>query len=148
MEAHRMDPIDDVGTDPILIIDDHDDTRNLLVELMQLDGFTVMAAASGAAALELVRERRPCLVLLDLGLPDVDGLELVLRLRAEPNAAQAPIYALSGFTNLRTAALAAGIDGFLVKPVMASELRGIVERHCAPPPPARAMTPLPTPPIA
>lgn len=143
-----MDPIDDVGTDPILIIDDHDDTRELLVELMRLDGFTVMAAASGAAALELVRERRACLILLDLGLPDIAGLELVLRLRAEPNAAGAPIYALSGFTNLRSAALAAGIDGFLIKPVLASELRGIVARHCSMPPPPPAEPPLPIPPIA
>jgi CheY-like chemotaxis protein len=142
-----MDPID-VGIDPILIIDDHDDTRDLLVELMQFDGFTVLAAASGAAALELVRENRPCIVLLDLGLPDIDGLELVLRLRAEPNVGDAPIYALSGFTNLRSAALAAGIDGFLIKPVLASELRGIVGRHCATPPLPVEVTPMPTPPIA
>ena len=143
-----MDPIDDVGTNPILIIDDHDDTRDLLVELMQLDGFTVMAAASGAAALELVRENRPCLILLDLGLPDIAGLELVLRLRAEPNAAGAPIYALSGFTNLRTAALAAGIDGFLVKPVLGSELREIVTQHCSTQPPALLAEPMPLPPSA
>ena len=142
-----MVPID-ISNDPILIVDDHDDTRDLLVELLMLEGFTVLAAATGEEALALVREHRPCVVLLDLGLPDIAGLELVLRLRAEPHTATAPIYALSGFTNLRGAALTAGLDGFLVKPVLASELRGIVERHCAMPPPAgppEAMTPLPTP---
>jgi DNA-binding response OmpR family regulator len=142
-----MYPIDN-GSDPILIIDDHDDTRNLLVELLALDGFAVIAAASGEEALAVVREQRPCLVLLDLGLPDIAGLELVLRLRAEPNAASVPIYALSGFTNLRSAALAAGIDGFLVKPVRGSELRGIVAQHCSPPPPSLAATPIPLPPSA
>ena len=135
----------DIGSDPILIVDDHDDTRNLLVELLAFDGFTVIAAASGEEALAIVREQRPCLVLLDLGLPDIAGLELVLRLRAEPNTASVPIYALSGFTNLRSAALAAGLDGFLVKPVRGSDLREIVGQHCSPPPPPEAMTPLPTP---
>lgn len=136
------------GTDPVLIVDDHDDTRNLLVELLAFDGFAVIAAASGEAALAVVREQRPCIVLLDLGLPDIAGLELVLRLRAEPNTASAPIYALSGFTNLRSAALAAGIDGFLIKPVRGSELREIVGQHCSTPPPALAATPIPLPPSA
>lgn len=116
--------------DPVLIIDDHEDTRDLLVELLELDGFAVMSAASGEEALEIARELRPCLVVLDLGLPDIDGIELVLRLRAEPNTAGAPIYALSGFTNLRAAALAAGFDGFLLKPVSGSDLREVAERHC------------------
>lgn len=142
-----MDPTN-LGTDPILIIDDHDDTRNLLVERLAFDGFVVIAAASGEEALAVVREQRPCLVLLDLGLPDIAGLELVLRLRAEPNVASAPIYALSGFTNLRSAALAAGIDGFLVKPVLGSDLREIVGQHCSTQPPPLAATPMPLPPSA
>ena len=142
-----MDPMK-AGIDPVLIIDDHHDTRNLLVELLEIDGFAVMAAASGEDALAQVREQRPCMVLLDLGLPDIDGIELVLRLRAEPNVTDAPIYALSGFTNLRGAALAAGIDGFLVKPVMGSDLREIVAQHCSTPPPRAALEPLPAPPIA
>ena len=142
-----MNPIDS-GNELILIVDDHDDTRDLFVELLELGGFSVIAAATGEQALALAREHRPCLVLLDLGLPDIDGLELVLRLRAEPNTANAPVYALSGFTNLRAAALAAGIDGFLIKPVLSTELHEIVERHCSPLPPPTAETPLPTPPIA
>ncbi|HEV8241330.1 MAG TPA: response regulator [Thermoanaerobaculia bacterium] len=142
-----MDPVS-TASHPILVIDDHDDTRNLLVELLEIEGFTVLGAASGEQALALVRSHRPCMILLDLGLPDIAGLELVLRLRAEANGAGTPIYALSGFTNLRSAALAAGIDGFLIKPVLGSELRGIVAQHCAPPPPPAALTPMPIPPSA
>jgi DNA-binding response OmpR family regulator len=142
-----MDPIDR-GNDLILIVDDHDDTRELFVELLSIDGFTVLSAANGEAALALVREHRPCLVLLELGLPDIAGLDLVLRLRAEPNTATVPIYALSGFTNLRSAALAAGIDGFLIKPVLGSELRTIVAQHCATQPPPLAAEPMPLPPSA
>ena len=142
-----MDPID-ISGDPILIVDDHDDTRDLFVELLVLEGFTVLAAATGEEALALVREHRPCVVLLDLGLPDIAGLELVLRLRAEPHTATAPIYALSGFANLRSAALAAGIDGFLIKPVLGSELRTIVAQHCATQPPPLLAEPMPLPPSA
>jgi CheY-like chemotaxis protein len=134
--------------DPVLIIDDHADTRDLLGELLELEGFTVLAAASGTEALAMAAEVRPCLVILDLGLPDIDGLELVLQLRGEPNTANAPIYALSGFTNLRAAALAAGIDGFLVKPVSGSELRLLVEQHCATTPAPRPAPPIGLPPTA
>jgi CheY-like chemotaxis protein len=135
-----MNPFDR-APDPVLIVDDHDDTRNLLVELLELGGLSVLSAASGEQALAIVREVRPCLMVLDLGLPDIDGIELVLRLRAEPHTASVPIYALSGFANLRTAALAAGLDGFLVKPVSAGHLRGLVETHCAPlPPPEEVVT--------
>ena len=127
-------------SDPVLIIDDHFDTRSLLVELLELEGFTVVSAGSGQEALAVVREVRPCLVLLDLGLPDVDGIELVLRLRAEVNGAGTPIYAFSGFTNLRDAALAAGLDGFLVKPVSGDDLRQLVSHHCSSPPPPLEVT--------
>ena len=142
-----MDPIDR-GNDLILIVDDHDDTRELFAELLSFDGFSVVSAATGADALALVREHRPCLILLDLGLPDIGGLDLVLRLRAEPNTATVPIYALSGFSNLRSAALAAGIDGFLIKPVTGTELRTIVAQHCATQPPPLLAEPLPLPPSA
>lgn len=142
-----MDPIDR-GNDLILIVDDHDDTRELFAELLAFDGFSVLSAATGGDALALAREHRPCLILLDLGLPDIAGLELVLRLRAEPNTATVPIYALSGFTNLRSAALAAGIDGFLIKPVTGSELREIVAQHCATQPPPLLAAPIPLTPSA
>jgi DNA-binding response OmpR family regulator len=137
-----------VTIDPVLIVDDHADTRDLLRELLELEGFTVLAAASGAEALAIAGEVRPCLVILDLGLPDIDGLELVLQLRGEQHTANAPIYALSGFTNLRAAALAAGIDGFLVKPVSGSDLRLLVEQHCSTAPPEKQPRPIGPPPVA
>jgi CheY-like chemotaxis protein len=132
--------------DPVLIIDDHFDTRSLLVELLELQGFTVVSAGSGQEALAAVRVVRPCLVLLDLGLPDFDGIELVLRLRAEPDMASTPIYAFSGFTNLRDAALAAGLDGFLIKPVSGEDLRQLVAQHCSTPPPLEVTLVEPPPP--
>ena len=136
------------SSDPVLIIDDHFDTRSMLVELLELEGFSVLSAGSGREALAVVREVRPCLVLLDLGLPDIAGIELVLRLRAEPDMASTPIYAFSGFTYLRDAALAAGLDGFLVKPVSGDDLRELVAHHCSSPPPVEVTQVEPLPPTA
>ena len=115
---------------PVLIVDDHDDSRDLLVELLQHHGHQVRAARSGAEALALLRELDPCLILVDLLLPDVFGIELVRRLRADATGATTPIYALSGFSNLWADALAAGCDGFLTKPVTGADLRLVVDAHC------------------
>jgi CheY-like chemotaxis protein len=116
---------------PVLLVDDHDDTRDLLAELLERHGHVVRAARSGAEALALLGELDPCLIIVDLLLPDVFGIELVRRLRAEAAGARIPIYALSGFSNLWADALAAGCDGFLTKPVTGSDLRLVVEEHCA-----------------
>lgn len=130
-------------TDPVLIVDDHEDTRRLLTELLELEGYVVATASTGAEALAQLRLRPYCLVLLDLGLPDVSGVELVGDLRRALVAhgtrdGSCPIYALSGFSHLYAEALAAGCDGFLLKPVLATELRSVLGLHCATSPPPQA----------
>lgn len=117
---------------PVLLIDDHEDTRRLLGELLSLGGFEVVAACDAREALaRLQSDLAPCLVLLDLGLPDVSGVELCRQLRSRPELAEVPIYAMSGFYHLRAEAFAAGCDGYLLKPVRPSELRGLLAEHCA-----------------
>ena len=115
---------------PVLIVDDHEDTRRLLVELLELEGYDVQAVSTGRAALALVARVSPCLVLLDLGLPDIPGVELARELRRMKATAGAPIYALSGFSHLYAEALTAGCDGFLLKPLLPAELRAVLARHC------------------
>ena len=117
---------------PVLLVDDHEDTRRLLVELLSLGGFEVVAARDAREALaRLQGDTTPCLVLLDLGLPDVSGVELCRQLRSRPELAEVPIYAMSGFYHLRAQAFAAGCDGYLLKPVRPAELRGLLSEHCA-----------------
>lgn len=117
---------------PVLLVDDHDDTRRLLAELLSLGGFEVVAARDAREALaRLEGDSKPCLVLLDLGLPDVSGVELCRQLRGRPDLAGVPIYAMSGFYHLRAQAFAAGCDGYLLKPVRPSELLGLLSEHCA-----------------
>ena len=116
---------------PVLLIDDHDDTRSLLVELLVLDGFRVVALSTAREALALAPTLPPpCLALLDLGLPDMSGIELAALLREIPGLAGTPLYALSGSPHLRGQALAAGFVGFLLKPVLSGELRLVLDNHC------------------
>jgi CheY-like chemotaxis protein len=115
---------------PVLLIDDHDDTRRLMVELLELDGYQVASVSTGAQALAAVSGLHPCLIFLDLGLPDIFGIDLARRLRALPETARTPLYALSGYSHLRAEALGAGCDGFLLKPILPLELRSVVRASC------------------
>jgi two-component system sensor histidine kinase ChiS len=116
--------------DPILLVDDHDDTRRMLIELLSLAGYRVAAARDGREALAVLDQVRPCIVLLDLGLPDISGVELCRLLRAREELGRVPIYAMSGFYHLRAEAFAAGCDGYLLKPVRQGELRQLLSEHC------------------
>jgi CheY-like chemotaxis protein len=115
---------------PVLIIDDHDDSRSLLMELLELEGYPVVATRNARDTLAVMETLQPCLIFLDLGLPDIPGLELARQLRTLPGGAAAPLFVLSGFAHLRAAALAAGCDGFVLKPVLPLELRRLVGHHC------------------
>jgi CheY-like chemotaxis protein len=116
--------------EPVLLIDDHDDGRLLLRELLALEGYEVVMCRNGHDTLHSIDALRPCLIFLDLGLPDMSGLELARLLRARPTLAGTPLYALSGFSHLRQQALDAGCDGFVLKPVLPAQLRRIVGAHC------------------
>ena len=117
-------------TDPILLVDAHDDTRRMLIELLSLSGYRVVEARDAREALAHLPGVRPCIVLLDLGLPDLSGVELCRLLRSREDLARVPIYAMSGFYHLRAEAFAAGCDGYLLKPVRAGELRQLLDEHC------------------
>ena len=103
----------------ILVVEDNPTTRKMLRVALQIEGYRVLEAPDGRAALVAFAADRPDLVLQDLILPDMDGLELVRQLRASPGGVDVPILALSGFVGRledgRTAQ--AGFTGILVKPI-------------------------------
>ncbi|MEU9830937.1 SpoIIE family protein phosphatase [Streptosporangium sp. NPDC048047] len=111
----------------IVVADDNDDMRDYLVRLLR-PYWTVTAVADGAAALEAARTWAPDLVVSDVMMPGMDGLELVRRLRADPATRTVPIVLLSarGSREEAFAGLAAGADEYLVKPFPARELLGRV----------------------
>ena len=105
----------------VLVVEDDDETRAALVRELTTRGYDVAEAADGRTALVCWENRRPDVVLLDLGLPDIDGLDIVRRIRRE---AATPIVILSGRYEERekVEALERGADDYVTKPFGVDEL--------------------------
>ncbi|MFN3648582.1 MAG: PAS domain-containing protein [Armatimonadota bacterium] len=118
-----------VGGRRVLVVEDNHDAAETLSDLLRLWGHEVEVASHGRAALELALAFEPAIVLLDIGLPDLDGYE-VARLLQEELAVRALLVALTGYGREedRRRALEAGFHAHLVKPVDAEELRQLLTR--------------------
>ena len=110
----------------LVVVDDDVDTAHVLAELLQLDGYSVRVGHDAAQAFSLVADFSPVGVLLDLGLPDQDGLEVARRLRADGDSSLV-LVAVTGRASEREklAAQAAGFDFVIVKPVCTNVLKTI-----------------------
>ncbi len=110
----------------VLVVDDEADTRDMLTRLLQERGAEVCTAASGFKALSLVQDCKPDMLIADIGMAEMDGYEMMRRIRALPPAAggETPAVALTAFSRAedRTRALLAGFQAHLIKPVESSEL--------------------------
>ncbi|MBI5368666.1 MAG: response regulator transcription factor [Planctomycetes bacterium] len=108
----------------ILTIEDDADFRSLLEETLRREGFTVLAAGAGAAGFELALAAAPQLIILDLGLPDIHGLDLCRKFREEPLTRATPLVMLSadGDEDSVVRGLELGADDFVVKPFRPAEL--------------------------
>ncbi len=115
----------------ILVVDDNPTTRTTLRLALQSEGYGVVEAGTGAAALEALQQHKIDLVLQDWVLPDVGGLELARLLRALPGGRERPIIALSGFHRMleETREAPETFDGALVKPVELPALLAAVQEH-------------------
>jgi two-component system cell cycle response regulator DivK len=103
----------------ILVVEDNEKNRKLVRDLLTVKGFTVLETDTGEEALRLARARLPALVLMDIQLPGIDGIETLRRLRADPATAAIPIVAVtaSAMMHDRQKILAAGFDGYQAKPI-------------------------------
>jgi DNA-binding response OmpR family regulator len=110
----------------LLIVEDAPDINQLLTVFFHQAGYNTLAAYDGRAALDLFGRERPDLVILDLGLPDMDGLEVCRQLRQE---SAVPILMLTkrGELEDRVKGYAAGADAYLVKPFMIEEVQAAVQ---------------------
>jgi two-component system, cell cycle response regulator DivK len=116
----------------VLVAEDNEKNMKLVRELLEATGYRPLEATTGSLALELALEHRPDLVLMDIRLPDIDGLEALLRLRADERTATIPVLAVTAqaMQGDRERFLAAGFDGYLSKPIDVGELLAAVTRHC------------------
>ena len=115
----------DVACSRILVVDDDQRVRTVVSWQLEADGFTVTEAVDGAAALAQIEQNRPDLVVLDLSLPGIGGLDVLRRVReAEGTAAPLPVIVLSGRSGEtdRIIGLDLGADDYLVKPFSPGEL--------------------------
>jgi CheY-like chemotaxis protein len=114
----------------ILIVEDNDASRDALSRRLERRGYRVVVAVDGAQAVSEGRSERPDLILMDLGLPVIDGWEATRRLKTDPATQHIPIIVLSAhaMTNDRELALAAGGDDFDTKPVRFQALLEKIER--------------------
>ena len=108
----------------ILVVEDSEDIRALLNELLEDEGYRLVFAVNGEEGLEMAQAHSPQLVLMDLSLPGIDGWETVRRLRQFPQFRQTPVLALTAHATQRDQqrALDAGCTGYISKPFDADEL--------------------------
>jgi two-component system cell cycle response regulator DivK len=118
----------------ILIVEDNDKNLKLLRDVLQADGHETLEAMTGGAGIALALGERPDLILMDIQLPDMNGVAALQRLRAEPATAAIPVVAVTAsvMQNERCRIVEAGFDGFLGKPFALREMlelvRGILEK--------------------
>jgi DNA-binding response OmpR family regulator len=115
---------DSIPTAPILVVDDDAKIVRLVRTYLERDGFRVVTAADGPAALDAVETHRPALVVLDLMLPELDGRAVIRAVRRDEEAARTPILILSARSSTidRIAGLEDGADDYLPKPFSPAEL--------------------------
>jgi two-component system cell cycle response regulator DivK len=116
----------------ILVVEDNELNMKLFRDVLGATGYRTLEATTGGEAVELATEHAPDLVLMDIQLPDFDGVQALGRLRANARTAAIPVLALTAqaMDGDRERFLAAGFNGYLSKPVNVRELIGTVRLHC------------------
>jgi CheY-like chemotaxis protein len=116
----------------ILVVEDNDKNMKLFRDVLTAKGYRILEAWLAEEALALAAQRTPDLVLMDIALPDLDGMEALSRLRADRRTASIPVLALTAqaMHGDRERFLAAGFDDYISKPVNIGQLIGVVSRLC------------------
>ncbi len=114
----------------ILIVEDHTDSREILAIQLRLMSYEVIEAVDGQEGIEKAQAENPNLIIMDLGLPGIDGIETTVRLKQNPKTAHIPVIALTAWQeqDYKDKALQAGMAGFLTKPTPPRILKDAIER--------------------
>ena len=112
----------------ILVVDDDPAVRDSIQRALSLEGYDVLTAADGAAAIATHDERQPDAIVLDMRMPDLDGFEVQARLKRDPQLSRVPVIFLSANVQdtARHRALAAGAAAYLTKPYDAREVLAVI----------------------
>lgn len=117
----------------ILIVDDNRTNLKLVAYVVKSHGYEVDTALEADGAVEKIREFAPVLILMDLQMPGVDGLELTRRLKRDPSTKHIIVVAVTAYAMKgdQDKALAAGCDDYVTKPIDTRGLPDLIERHLA-----------------
>lgn len=116
--------------DTILIVEDDFDSRELLASLVELSGHKVEVARDGLDALLVLERIRPCMILLDLMMPRMNGWELRQRMLADPGLAEIPVVVLSGVADMQSSLSELSAKAAFCKPIDLGTLLCIIQEHC------------------
>jgi two-component system, cell cycle response regulator DivK len=114
----------------VLIIEDNDKNMKLARDVLQAKGYQTLEAITGEDGVKLAKERKPDLVLMDIQLPGINGIEAFRQIRADANTSRIPVVALTASVTPtdRSAIAAAGFDAFISKPISLKEFLDTVKR--------------------
>ena len=115
----------------LLIIEDNRHLREILASILHTSGYVVMEAATGVQGIETALAEQPSLILLDLDLPDISGIETARILKQNPVTTAIPIVACSAMSGSewRDIALSAGMDDYLQKPISLAIIKAKIEQY-------------------
>lgn len=118
-------------TKTVLIVEDNDLNRRLFNDVLAAEGYDTLLSACGNDAHDIARERRPDLIVMDICLPDADGLEATRRIKDDVDTASIPVIAVTAcaMQGDEGRILAGGCSDYLAKPVSVSGFLDCVERH-------------------
>ena len=119
------------GRYTIMVAEDYDDTRTMMRQLLEMNGYEVVEAANGQEAVELVRQNCPDLILMDLNMPLMDGLAATEQIReCREMCKSVTILAITAHDTygMKEAALEAGCNGYLTKPIDFDHLQKVINR--------------------
>ncbi len=107
------------GNETVLVVEDFEDNRFMMRRLLEMSGYRVLEAINGQEAIDLARRELPHLILMDLSLPQLDGLAATRRIRQHPELRDVPIVAVSAHdtADFHADALAAGCNDYVTKPI-------------------------------
>jgi two-component system cell cycle response regulator DivK len=113
----------------ILVVEDNMDNYELVRYVLERAGYDVFLAVNGRDGIDAARAQKPNMILMDLGLPEMDGWNAIKSLKADEETKNIPLYALTAHTlpNDRKRALDAGCDGYVAKPIQMKDFVSVVE---------------------
>jgi len=120
-----------VAGEKILLVEDNEVNRRLAGFLLRSQGYQVIEATTAQAAFDMIPNNRPDLIVMDIQLPGMDGLEATTKLKAEPATANIPVIAVTSYAMAgdRDKALAAGCSGYVTKPIDKTIFLAEISRH-------------------